>query len=202
MKTDFTFKSLLGGLLGVLLLAVAGLIVIDLSNRSRSNLPEYAAVPEFKFTERSGAEFRNTDMEGKINIVNFFFTNCLGPCPVMNANVAELYKKFRTTDRVQFISISVDPERDSLAVLQKYAERFGVNDQRWLFLRGPIEEVKLLSERGFMLAGDLPGLHSINLVLVDDRGMIRGYYSSTDEDALKVLTVHVRELLKGIDGLE
>jgi protein SCO1/2 len=126
----------------------------------------------------------------------------MGPCPVMNANVAVLYKKYRTTDRVRFISISVDPERDSLAVLQKYAERFGVNDQRWLFLRGPIEEVKLLSERGFMLAGDLPGLHSINLVLVDDRGMIRGYYSSTDEDALKVLTLHVRELLKGIDGLE
>ena len=136
-------------------------------------------------------------MKRKINIVNFFFTTCKGPCPIMNARVAELYKKYSTTDKVRFVSISVDPKRDSLAVLRQYADDFGVTDDRWLFLRGELDDVHRVSEEGFMLAGDLPTIHSTKLILVDDNQNIRGYYDSFDEESLRLLTVHVRELLYG-----
>ena len=113
----------------------------------------------------------------------------------MNARVAELYQKYSTTDKVRFVSISVDPVRDSLAVLRKYANDYGVTDDRWLFLRGELDEVHRVSEQGFMLAGDFPTIHSTKLVLVDKDSRIRGYYDSFDEESLRLLTVHVRELL-------
>jgi len=114
----------------------------------------------------------------------------------MNSQVAKLYRKYVTTPDVQFVSISVDPKHDSLAVLQKYAKDFGVTDNRWLFLRGPLNAVESLSEKGFRLGGELPNLHSTKLILIDTRGHIRGYYSSFDENSLNLLTIHVRELLK------
>jgi protein SCO1/2 len=188
-------KGMFTGILILFFLSVSAIIVIDLANKSRSNLPVLGEVPDFQFTERSGESFGKNNMGGTINVVNFFFTTCVGPCPIMNARVAELYQKYSTTDQVRFVSISVDPKRDSLTVLRKYAEDFGVTDNRWLFLRGEKEEVHRVSEKGFMLAGDLPTIHSTKLVLVDRNQKIRGYYDSFDEESLRLLTVHVRELL-------
>ena len=188
-------KGLVISILVLFILCVVSLVVIDLANKSRSDLPVLGTVPEFQFTERSGSSFGNNNMQGKINIVNFFFTTCQGPCPVMNSRVSELYQKYSTTDEVRFVSISVDPKRDSLAVLQKYARDYGVTDNRWLFLRGEIEEVHRVSEKGFMLAGELPTIHSTKLILIDRDQKIRGYYDSFDEESLRLLTVHVRELL-------
>jgi protein SCO1/2 len=188
-------KGLFTSICILFVLSVSALIVIHLANKSRSDLPVLGDVPEFQFTERSGSTFGNNDMTGVINVVNFFFTTCQGPCPVMNARVAELYQKYSTTDQVRFVSISVDPKRDSLVVLRKYAQEFGITDNRWLFLRGEIDEVHRVSEKGFMLAGDLPTIHSTKLVLVDRNQKIRGYYDSFDEEELRLLTVHVRELL-------
>jgi len=190
-------KGLFISVLILFFLCLSALIVIDLANQSRRGLPVLGEVPDFHFIERSGSPFDNHNMKGVINIVNFFFTTCQGPCPIMNARVAELYQKYSTTDLVRFVSISVDPKRDSLAVLRKYAQDFGVTDNRWLFLRGDIEEVHRVSEKGFMLAGDLPTIHSTKLVLVDRDQKIRGYYDSFDEESLRLLTVHVRELLYG-----
>ena len=196
MKSLFKVKGLILGIFAVFFLAILALVVIKLSNASRAQIAVIKEVPLFEFTERNGNPFGKTEMLGKINIVNFFFTSCQGPCPFMNSKVAGLYKKYATTDQVQFVSISVDPQRDSLAVLREYAQKFGVVDQRWLFLRGELEQVQELTEKGFLLAGELPNLHSTKLVLVDQSGFIRGYYSCYDEEDLKLLTMHVKELLR------
>ena len=189
-------SGLVYGIIAIFALAVLALVVIESANQSRTDLPDYGLIPNFQFKERSGVSYGRQEMIGKINIVNFFFTSCKGPCPYMNSQVANLYRKYATSNDVQFVSISVDPEHDSLSVLQKYAKDFGVTDNRWLFLRGPLDEVENLSEKGFMLGGELPDLHSTKLILVDTRGHIRGYYSSYDDNSLELLTIHVRELLK------
>ena len=193
MKSNI--KIILISLVGIFLMSVIALLVIFLANKSRSDILVYGKVPEFSFTERSGLNFGTDEMKGKINIVNFFFTGCKGPCPIMNTRVAELYKKFITTDEVQFVSLSVDPDRDSLKVLKEYAETYGVTDNRWLFTRAPIEEVHRVSEKGFMLAGELPTIHSTKLILVDRDLNTRGYYDSFEEEHLRTLITHVRELL-------
>jgi protein SCO1/2 len=199
MHTNLKIKGLFFSLIILFLLSVLALIVINLANKSREDLPILGEVPAFNFVERTGVSFGDENMKGKINIVNFFFTTCKGPCPIMNARVAELYKKYSTTNEVRFVSISVDPKRDSLAVLRQYADEFGVTDDRWLFLRGDLDEVHRVSEKGFMLAGDLPTIHSTKLILVDENRKIRGYYDSFEEESLRLLTVHVRELLYGDD---
>jgi protein SCO1/2 len=188
-------RDILFGITAVIVLAVIALLVIELANRSRERIEVYGQVPEFDFVEMDGESFGSEDMLGTISIVNFFFTSCKGPCPYMNSKVAELYRKYITTDQVRFISISVDPATDSLHVLKKYAQEYGAGDDRWLFLRGDIDQVQQLTEEGFKLAGELPNLHSTKLILVDRKGNIRGYYDSFDEESLNLLTIHVRSLL-------
>ena len=188
-------RDLILGVIAVLMLAIISLVIIDLADTSRAQIGIFGQVPDFTFVEKNGEAFGKQEMLGKYHIVNFFFTSCQGPCPFMNAKVAELYKKYVTSDEVRFVSISVDPATDSLHVLREYAKKFGVTDDRWLFLRGEIDAVQALTEKGFKLAGDLPNLHSTKLILVDRRGNIRGYYDSYDDDSLNLLTTHVRTLL-------
>lgn len=178
-----------------LFLGVIGYWVIGQAQKSVSELPVLGELPPFEFVASDGSSFGRADMIGHLNVVDFMFTRCQGPCPIMSANMADLYRKMEGNDLVQFISISVDPEFDSPSVLRKYGNELGVTDSRWLFLRGEQEAVKQLSEEGFMLAaGGLPAGHSTRFVLVDEKARIRGYYSGTDRASLDILITHLRQL--------
>jgi protein SCO1/2 len=177
----------------IILFGITAVFVIEWANVSRGNIPVYGTLPEFEFTERSGEPFGLNEMRGKINVVDFFFSNCHGPCPIMNGNIRELYDLYESSDRIQFVSISVDPARDTLLRLQEYAKEMGVVDFRWVFLRAPIDSVADLMENGFMLAAeDLPGGHTTQFVLVDNLGRIRGYYSGIDDAEVELLKEHIR----------
>jgi len=146
-------------------LALAALIVLNEARKSRAEMPVYGQLPDFSYIEQNGKQFGRADMLGKVSIVDFIFTRCQGPCPVMATKMGELYKLFSGTSRVQFISVTVDPENDSPDVLQAYAQRQGVNDSRWIFLNGPIDSVKNLSENGFKIAADdLPAGHTTSVL--------------------------------------
>jgi protein SCO1/2 len=187
------------GIVAVIVGVMIGVaVMITKGNYSHGPIPVIGQVTPFEFTERNGGVFGQKEMLGKITIVNFFYTSCPGPCPRMNAQVAELYRLYAGSNKIQFVSISVDPDRDSLSVLQRYAKNLGVNDQRWAFLRSSPKEVQQLSEQVFLLAGDTPTLHSTKLILVDDRAQIRGYYSSEEEASLKVLKKDIHELAEQI----
>ena len=89
-----------------------------------------------------------------------------------------------------------DPATDSVAALKAYADGFGVDDRRWLFLTGPIDTIAHVCEGYFMLpADDLPGAHSTRFALVDAEGQIRAYYSGVDEASVNVLRSHLRQML-------
>ena len=194
---DKKIKWLFVSAASVLLLMIISAIVLYRMELSNPSIPVYGEVAPFSYTERNGDAFGSEQLKGKTSVINFFFTRCEGPCPLMNGKVAELYRNFNGSPNVQFISISVDPDRDSVQALQQYAVRFGVTDRRWLFLRAPIHEVKELSEKTFMLASsDVPGLHSTKLILIDGQRKVRGYYSSEDSNSLRILEEHIRELTK------
>ena len=182
-----------------ILLAVLATLVIFKADSSQEKLPVLGNITGFELTERSGSGFAKSDMIGKINFVNFFFTSCQGPCPIMAGNMSILYKAFETNDRVQLVSISVDPATDSLPLLREYAQRQGVTDNRWLFVRGEQEDIIRISEKQFMLAADaLPMMHSIKFVLVDELGQIRGYYTGTDPNSVDSLKADIIELVNKI----
>jgi len=189
-------KIVIAAFAALLVIALLGAYIIQRSNRTRMALPVLGQAPEFSFTERSGKPFGTRDFNGKISVVDFIFTTCPGVCPVMAGRMSHLYKLFERYDQVQFVSITVDPETDSLPVLREYAKEQGVTDDRWLFLRGPIEQVSQVSEQGFKLpVGVLPAGHSSRFVLVDSKGQIRGYYASDEDESQLLLEYHIRALV-------
>ena len=107
-----------------------------------------------------------------------------------------LYDEFELNRVVQFVSITVDPIRDTTPVLQKYSDSFEVSDNRWIFLRdNNIENIATIIENGFKLAADnLPFNHPVQFILVDELGKIRGYYNGTEDAEVDSLKSHIYKL--------
>jgi len=164
---------------------------------SRGSLPIIGEIPQFNMIDQDGRPFGRDNLNGKINIVDFFFTSCPGVCPVMHGNMIDLYNSLGETDLARIVSVSVDPARDSLPVLQAYADSLEVSDDMWVFLRAPIEQVVELCEKGFMLPADnLPMGHTTRFTLVDSQGRIRGYYDGMDRASIRILKNHLRLLVE------
>lgn len=171
--------------------------------RRAAPLPEYGPLPAFALTERGGRTVRLDDLRGRPWVADFIFTRCAGICPAMTARLARLDRDLPAA--VRAVSISVDPAHDTPAVLAEYARRAGASAD-WLFLTGPQKDVYDLSVGGFRLAAealppgqagpDGPFLHSSKFVLVDARGVIRGYYDSADEEAMRRLAADAGRLAR------
>jgi len=168
-------------------------------------LPVFAEVPDFSLTERSGRTISSTDLAGRPYIVDFVFTTCAGPCPLLSQNMEKLQDSLGDRD-VQLVSITVDPERDTPEALTRYAKRYGADPDRWLFLTGAKQAIYDLVRGGFLLAIDdgalspdgMPGpgiiTHSTKFVLVDGEGQIRAFFSGEESSI-------VDEVLAGLDRL-
>ena len=180
----------------VLLLIVIGIAVIDFAKKSSQDIPVLYDLPGFEFTDQDSIAFTRDSLKNRITVVDFIFTNCPGPCPLMSAEIAKLYDFYSGFPQVNFLSISVDPMRDDLSALKEYADKFGVNDRRWRFVRDEMEATMDLYEFGFKLGGMLPAGHSTKFVLVDQNAQIRGYYSSDDPISLSILKDHINILIK------
>jgi cytochrome oxidase Cu insertion factor (SCO1/SenC/PrrC family) len=171
-----------------------------------SGLKQYGAVPDFKLTERSGIDVNLGQLYGKIWIADFIYTTCTDTCPLQTAAMSKLQKQFAGRSNVQFVSISVDPERDTPQVLGTYADKHEADRQRWYFLTGQRDQVIKLIRDGFHLSvaalpdsaegnGMIP--HSPRFVLIDQRAQIRGYYDSREMEGLARLRNDIETLLKG-----
>jgi protein SCO1/2 len=151
----------------------------------KPELPKLFPVPDVKLVDETGRAVSLGSMKGKVTVYDFIFTNCVGSCPIMTNNMRALTPKVEKDAPVRFVSISVDPTRDTPAVLAAYAKRTR-NDPRWTFLTGNRDDIVKLSVQGFKLsAGDpMPGgealLHSSKFAVADKNGVIRGYYDAAD----------------------
>lgn len=168
--------------------------------RQRS-ISAYGNVPPFQLVDQDGQHFGSGQLRGKIWIADFIYTTCPGPCPMMSRRIGELQKPLEKTD-VHLVSFSVDPEKDTPAVLHEYARNFLADTARWTFLTGPKSALYKLSHDGFKLAVSdgsqeqgIP-VHSTRMVLVDRRGQIRGYYDATEPEAITKLIADTRQLLR------
>jgi protein SCO1/2 len=100
------------------------------------------AVPDFSLTSESGERIRLADLRGKIVAINFLYTRCPLPdvCPRLAANFASLQRRFgdRMGADLVFLSITVDPDFDTPAILAEYARRWGAKNPGWRFLTGDV----------------------------------------------------------------
>ncbi|MFP5042216.1 SCO family protein [Parasediminibacterium sp. JCM 36343] len=139
------------------------------------------------------------DKPGKITVIDFFFTRCGSICPRLTRNMAKLQRSFINggdirqkidTSVVQFVSFSIDADRDSVPVLKDYADRFGVNHDNWWMLTGnqkkiskfAFEELKVDQFSGTPIDSDF--VHTNRFVVLDKDYIVRGYYNGLDSLAV------------------
>jgi cytochrome oxidase Cu insertion factor (SCO1/SenC/PrrC family) len=170
--------------------------------RHESKLPTLFPVPDALLVSETGKPVSLAEMKGYVTVYDFIFTNCAGTCPVMTATMRRLTAKVDKDAKVRFVSISVDPERDTPAVLRAYATKVR-NDDRWMFLTGDKATIVSLSVNGFKLAAGGSGsgaspnesiLHSAKFAIADQNGIIRDYYGAENDDAVEHVVRVVNEL--------
>ena len=163
----------------------------------RSDLPKLFPVPNASLVSDAGRPVQLDAMKGSVTVYDFIFTNCSGSCPMMTRTMQLVVKKVDPSLPVRFVSISVDPARDTPAVLHEYAKRVRKDDGRWTFLTGDPQTVTRLSIDGFKLAaGTDTLLHSAKFAIADKNGTIREYYSGIEDDSVDHVVDSVRDLAK------
>ena len=189
-------KKLILAFLFIFMLGSFGFYIIDKATKSRiDNIGIIGKVPSFSLINFDGTVVTEKQLNDKISIVSFIFTQCEGACPIMSENMSTLQERFASSGDIQFLSITTDPDYDTLDILNEYSSNYS-NKNNWFFLRGDILDVIELSEKGFFLsAALLPAGHSTRLVLVDKELNIRKYYEGTVESNIFELQSDIVTLL-------
>ena len=154
-------------------------------------------VKNIQFTNQLGKKVSLDDLKGKILVVNFFFTRCPSICPGLARSMKRLQDSFLKNDSiVQFISVSIDPEHDSVPQLRKFADRYNANHDTWWFVTGDKKDIYdfALHEMKAGLADtevDSAFIHTENFFLLDSNRIVRGWFNGFD-------TVKQAELVRDI----
>ena len=160
--------------------------------------PVQDSVPPFALTTQDGSAFDSHTLDGKVWVADFIFTNCTGPCPRMTSQMRRLHLALGAERDLKLVSFTVDPLRDTPAVLQEYAAKFHADPAQWTFLTGPIPTLHHLSREVFHL-GDIDGKtfdHSTRFLLVDRRGRLRGAYVTSEPEVIPRLIEDIKLVLK------
>jgi protein SCO1 len=177
---------------GLSLLALAGCT-------ASAGLPSYGVVPDFALTDQTNHPFLSADtLHGKVWIADFIFTNCSGPCPRMSAQMRQVDNALRPhIQDLRLVSFTVDPLRDTPEILEKYAQRYRAEPGVWFFLTGAQATLHNLARNVFML-GDVKGdmEHSTRFVLIDRQSRVRGYYLTSEDDAIPRLIADAKRVSK------
>jgi protein SCO1/2 len=144
-------------------------------------LPKIAPAPEFALTSQEGAQVKLADLRGKVVAVTFIFTMCTATCPVLTPMMSFVQDRLGHDfgEKIVFVSITVDPERDTPEVLKEYAEAFGANLAGWAFLTGAPAAIRDVTRRYGVFAsknanGDVD--HTFLTSIIDSRGFLRVQY--------------------------
>ena len=171
----------------------------------KTKLPELSAtVQPFSFITENNTVFTQKDMQGKVCVVNYFFTTCKGVCPRMNGNLKEVYEQYKSNPDFMILSHTSDPETDSAARLKQYAEKMQVNTKIWIFLTGRKDSLYKQARNSYLLDDPKNAVVNINdqflhtqfLALVDKNGNLRGQiYDGLKKQELKQLEDDIAILL-------
>lgn len=157
---------------------------------------------DFELINHLGDTVTLADVQGQILVVDFFFTRCATICPLMTKNLQRVHDRLDPSAAVQILSHSVTPTADSVSVLRAYADKHGANSDLWWFLTGTKSEIYSLARKSYFSCldegdGGLQDfVHTENIVLVDEKGRLRGFYDGTDSKAMSLLFNDLQFLLE------
>ena len=165
-------------LLGAIAAAMAG--TADAGAKPEA-LPTIGPAPAFTLTAQDERRLALTDLRGKAVVLTFIYTTCVDTCPLLTAKMAALQARLGAdfARRVFFVSITVDPERDTPAVLKGYGAAHGARFDGWAFLTGTPAEIREVAKRYGIFykktaRGDID--HTFLTSVIDPRGLLRVQY--------------------------
>lgn len=173
------------------------------SKATKVSMPEPVAhttltVPDFQFQEVFQGSVGSKDVQDKVWVAATVFTICPTHCPAMTQEMYDLQKEFSDEADFRLLTLSIDPARDTVDVLKKFAKAYYAKPGTWYFARHPERSVlrKFVVE-GLKIPWDEaePLNHSYRLVLIDRKGAIRGWYKRTEPGKMKELRAMIRKLL-------
>ena len=192
----------------IVLTYLAGAVVVLLSVgltlpfllAPKVKLMNYRQVPDFELVDQDGHIFQSASLRGKVWLGSFLYTRCKGPCPLLANQLEFLQKDAFKGSEVKFVSISLDPEHDTVPVLAAYAKDHNAVQGRWVFLTGSKETIRNLAATGFSVTAlDQqdplnPIVHSTKFVLVDKRGVIRAFFDGGQPEKNVEILSAIRQL--------
>ena len=158
-------------------------------------------VKNLHFTNQLGREASLDDLKGKIIVVNFFFTSCPTICPGLARNMKRLQDSYIKNDSiVQFLSVSIDPLRDSVPRLRAFADKYKANHDSWWFVTGDKKEIydfalKEMKASVADVGADTAFPHTENFFLLDTNRVIRGWYNGFDTVKLAQLAQDIPTIM-------
>lgn len=176
-----------------------------------NELVNIGPAPKWTLTNQENQKVSNTDYNGKVYVLEFFFVSCPTICPIMNENMLTIESQFFGNPNFGIASITIDPENDTVDVLKKHSKELGVKSSNWNFLTGDREYIFDISNKGFNLyAGQNKNVdggfeHSGLFALIDKKGNIRSrkdsygnpilYYDGTEKEGVKAIQQDIAMLL-------
>jgi protein SCO1/2 len=146
----------------------------------QERLPAIGPAPDFSLTSHDGGQLTLQDLRGKVVAVAFIYTSCTDVCPLLTEKMAQVRDDLGPDfgGRIAFVSITVDPEHDTPAVLKGYAEAFAADQGGWHFLTGEPTTIRDVARRYGVAVSARDGEvdHTLLTSLVDRHGTLRVQY--------------------------
>lgn len=161
----------------------------------------YHTIPPFSYLNQDSVVVTEKDFDNKIYIADFFFTSCNTICPMMHRNMLEVYNRFKDEPRVKILSHTIDIKYDLPSRLKTYADKLGVESDRWVFVHGSRDSIFEVSAKNYLVAAyedntDPQGLvHQGWFILVDTKKQLRGAYDGTKEGQVNQMMADMEKLL-------
>ena len=182
------------------------------TSHKKSDLVKIGPAPKFSLTNQNNETISNETYEGKVYVLEFFFSTCPTICPKMNANLKQVEMQFKGQKDFGVASITINPETDTSEVLKKHAQDLEITSENWHFLTGDKEYIYKIANKGFnMYAAENSKVnggfeHSGLFALIDKEGNIRCrkddfgnpilYYDGLEKEGIKAITEDIKLLLQ------
>lgn len=177
-----------------------------------NDLVVIGAAPKFELTDQNNKKISNKDYDGKVYVLEFFFSTCPSICPIMNRNMVSIQNEFFGNPNFGIASITINPENDTPEVLKKHAKELNVTSVNWHFLTGDKKYIYDIANKGYNIFVsedakiDAGFEHSGLFALIDKKGKIRCrkdeqgnpimYYDGLDKKGVNAIKEDIKLLLE------
>ncbi len=162
----------------------------------------YHTIGDFEFIDQDSNIVSNETFSDQVYVADFFFTSCPTICPVMKQQMLRVYEAYEDEPEVGILSHTIDPKHDTVAVLKDFAEKLGVETEKWHFVTGNKDSIYDIGETSYLVVANedenAPGgyIHSGAFLLVDKQRRIRGVYDGTIPEQVDILINDINRLIK------